>query len=54
MMELKEYQSRTLDVFVRWRDALDDALARSETAAAALQTVGMEVTPDIQSTHWRW
>ena len=48
MMELKEYQSRTLDVFVRWRDALDDALARSETAAAALQTVGMEVTPDIR------
>ena len=39
-MELKEYQISTLDAFTRWRDALAAAQVQSETAVAALQSVG--------------
>ncbi len=44
-MDLKEYQIRTLEAFVRWRDALDDAAQESQKAIAALEAAGAEV-PD--------
>ena len=55
-MELKEYQTRALDAFERWRDALAAAQSQAETAVAALQSVGMDLPPDIRNypkTAWQ-
>ncbi len=48
-MELKDYQTRTLDVFERWQKELTAAQARSEVAVAALEQVGAEIPPDIRN-----
>ena len=55
-MELKEYQTRALDAFERWRDALAAAQAQSATAVAALQGVGADVPADVRNypkTAWQ-
>ena len=55
-MELKEYQTRALDAFERWRDALAAAQAQSETAAAALRGVGADIPLDVlnySKTAWQ-
>jgi len=44
-MDLKEYQIRVLEAFVRWRDALEAAARESHKAIAALEAVGAKV-PD--------
>ena len=48
-MELKEYQTRTLDVFKRWRNELAAARTQSEAAVAALQQVDMDIPPDVRN-----
>ena len=48
-MELKEYQTRALDAFERWRDALAAAQTQSETAVAALQSAGVDLPADIRN-----
>ena len=48
-MELKEYQTRALDAFERWRDALAAAQTQSETAVAALQAAGVDLPADIRN-----
>ena len=48
-MELKDYQTRTLGAFTRWRTELATAEARSETAVAALEQVGADIPPDIRN-----
>ena len=55
-MELKEYQTRALDAFERWRDALAAEQAQSATAVAALQGVGADVPADVRNypkTAWQ-
>jgi len=55
-MELKDYQSRTLDAFTRWRNELAAAQARSETAISALVQVDADIPPDIRNypkTAWQ-
>ena len=55
-MELKEYQISTLDAFTRWRDALAAAQVQSETAVAALQSVGADIPDDVHNypkTAWQ-
>ena len=55
-MELKEYQTRALDAFERWRDALAAAQAQSATAVVALQGVGADVPADVRNypkTAWQ-
>ena len=55
-MELKEYQSATLDAFARWRDALATAQIKSDEAIAALQGVGMDIPDDVRNypkTAWQ-
>ena len=47
MMELKEYQYRTLDAFDRWRRALDEAREESRLQTAALVEAGASVPPEI-------
>ena len=47
MMELKEYQYRTLDAFDRWRRALDAAREESRLQTAALVEAGASVPPEI-------
>ena len=46
-MELKEYQTRALDAFVRWREALESARLKSETAIDALRGVGADIPGDL-------
>ena len=46
-MELKEYQSRALDAFVRWRDALETARLKSATAVAALESAGVDIPAEV-------
>ena len=48
-MELKDYQVAALEAFVRWRDALAEARAKSETAIAALEGVGADVPDDVRN-----
>ena len=48
-MELKEYQIRALDAFVRWRHELAAAQERSATAVAALEQAGVPVPADIRN-----
>ena len=55
-MELKDYQAAALESFVRWRDALADERAKSETAIAALEGVGADVPDDVRNypkSAWR-
>ena len=47
MMELKEYQYRTLDAFDRWRRALDEAREESRRQTAALVEAEASVPPEI-------
>ena len=46
-MELKEYQSRALDAFVRWRDALETARLKAATAVAALEAAGVDIPAEV-------
>ena len=48
-MELKDYQIAALESFVRWRDALAEARAKSETDIAALEGVGADVPDDVRN-----
>ena len=48
-MELKNYQAAALDAFVRWRDALAEAQAKSETVISALEGVGADVPEDVRN-----
>ena len=48
-MELKEYQSRTLESFGRWLDALDTARVQSELQIAALRGVGVDIPDEIRN-----
>ena len=48
-MELKDYQIAALKAFVRWRDALAEARAESETAIAALKDVKYDVPDDVRN-----
>ena len=55
-MELKDYQTRTLDVFERWQNELMAAQTRSAVAVAALEQVGADIPPDIRNypkTAWQ-
>ena len=55
-MELKDYQSSTLNAFVRWRDALEEARMGSETAVSALHAAGVDVPDDVRNypkTAWQ-
>ena len=55
-MELKDYQTRTLDVFERYQNELTAAQARSEVAVAALEQVGADIPPDVRNypkTAWQ-
>ena len=45
MLELKEYQHRTLDAFARWLRALDAAQQTSRAKVAALKGAGLEASP---------
>ena len=46
-MELKEYQSRTLGAFARWRDALEVARQQSDRVKALAQQSDMDVPPEL-------
>ena len=48
-MELKDYQASAIEAFGRWLDALTEAKAQSDTAIAALQSVGADVPDDIRN-----
>ncbi len=55
-MELKEYQSATLDAFTRWLDALAAARAQSEAVAANWPEAGGDIPADIRNypkTAWQ-
>ena len=48
-LELKEYQHRTLEAFVRWLKALDDARVKSANGVAALEQAGVDVPVSIRN-----
>ena len=48
-MELKDYQTRTLDAFTRWRNALAEAEVKSHATVAALQGIGADIPPDVRN-----
>ena len=55
-MELKDYQSAALDAFTRWRDVLAAAQAKSASDIVALESLGVDVPPDVRNypqTAWR-
>ena len=55
-MELKDYQTRTLDTFTQWRNELAAAQVRSETAVEALQQLDVDIPPEIRNypkTAWQ-
>ena len=55
-MELKEYQRKALEAFVRWLNALETARARSETGIAALQQAGVDIPAELRNyprTAWQ-
>ena len=55
-MELKEYQSRSLEAFGRWLEALETERIQSETTVSVLQGVGAEIPDEIRNyprTAWR-
>ena len=54
-MELKEYQSRTLEAFARWRDVLEKARQDSLTSVEVLAKAGVDV-PEVRNypkTAWQ-
>ena len=51
-MELKEYQTRALDVFVRWLDALVSTQTDLEATKAALQSMGRDVSVDTLNDNY--
>ena len=55
-MELKDYQIAALEAFVRWRDSLAEAQAKSETDTAALEGLEIDVPDDVRNypkTAWQ-
>ncbi len=55
-MELKDYQIAALEAFVRWRDSLEEAQAKSETDTAALEGLEIDVPDDVRNypkTAWQ-
>ena len=55
-MELKDYQSSTLNTFTRWLNELAAAQAKSDIGVAALEQVGADVPPELRNyprTAWR-
>ena len=48
-MELKEYQVKALDAFVRWLNALEAARVRSETGIVALQQAGVDIPAELRN-----
>ena len=48
-MELKDYQAVALQAFDRWRDALVDAQAEAVKAIAALESVAVDVPPEVRN-----
>ncbi len=46
LLELKEYQHRTLEAFVRWLTALDKARVVSQRKVAALEAAGLDASDD--------
>ena len=55
-MELKDYQSRTLEAFGRWLDALETARVQSETSIAALRGAGVDIPEEVRNypkSAWR-
>lgn len=48
-MELKEYQSKALESFTRWLNALEPAQAQSETGIAALQQIGVDIPAELRN-----
>ena len=55
-MELKDYQTHALAAFEKWREALADAEIKSQTAVAALQSVGVDIPAEIRhypKTAWQ-
>ena len=48
-MELKEYQTNTLDAFTRWLESLGGARLESEGASNALRNAGFDVSEDIRN-----
>lgn len=54
-MELKEYQTRTLDTFARWLDALAEAEQTSEQGSRALEQAGVDVPQELRNyPHTAW
>lgn len=49
MFELKEYQSRALDAFTQWLNALNVSRVQSETAIEALTQAGVDVPDDVSN-----
>ena len=55
-MELKDYQTKALDAFTQWLEALEKARAQSETGVAALQGAGVDIPADVRNypkTAWQ-
>ena len=51
-MELKEYQTRALEAFVRWLDVLASKQTELEAAKAALQSIGQDVSVDTLNDNY--
>lgn len=51
-MELKEYQTRALDAFVRWLDVLASKQTELETTKAVLQSIGQDVSVDTLNDNY--
>ncbi len=49
MLQLKEYQEKTLETFSRWLQALEDARLESEKAAEALQQAGVDIPAELRN-----
>ena len=55
-MELKEYQTRTLNAFTRWWNELNAARLNSKTSVATLEQAGLDVPAEIRNypkTAWQ-
>ena len=55
-MELKEYQSRALEAFSHWLEALGKARQDSDTAIEALEQAGVDIPGDVRNypkTAWQ-
>ena len=48
-LELKEYQVKALDAFVRWLNALEAARMRSETGIVYLQQAGVDIPAELRN-----